>query len=216
MLRSTPWVVLSCLAVCTACGGSAPEPAAPETESTEAAAGSESNKAEPEPAPTAEPEPEPKKEEARASARDTLVREGTAYLVNFEKSDVGAEEKEKCTKKSGGDVAKEANCYSKAMNKYTREGFLFEQDEEEHWWYVRFGLVKNVRVDYNKVPVEASDSGGKSVTVKTTGADKAARKKGKVPAEMVFTVVDEYTIELTDAERGKLVYEPKLGLFNAE
>lgn len=210
MLRSIPWI-LSCVAVATACGGSSAEPATPDSES-ESAVTSEAPTPEPEP----EPEPEPVKEEPKASALDTFVRAGTAYLLNFEKSDVGVAEKEKCAKKSKGDVAKEANCFSAVLNKTTREGFLFEQDEEEHWWYIRFGLVKNVRTDYNKVPVEATDSGGKKVTLKTTGADKAARKKGKVPSELVYTVVDEYTIEYDDADKGKMIYEPKLGLFNAD
>lgn len=212
MLRSIPWI-LSCVALATACGGSSAEPATPDSES-ESDATSDAPKSKPEPEP--EPEPEPVKEEPKASALDTFVRAGTAYLLNFEKSDVGVAEKEKCVKKSKGDVAKEANCFSAVLNKTTREGFLFEQDEEEHWWYIRFGLVKNVRTDYNKVPVEATDSGGKKVTLKTTGADKAARKKGKVPSEMVYTVVDEYTIEYEDADKGKMLYEPKLGLFAAD
>lgn len=211
MLRSIPWI-MSCLVLNVACGGSGAEPATPDSEEPSPASDEAKPTAEPEP----EPEPAPEPEEPKASAKDTLLRTGTAYLLNFEKSDIGVAEKEKCTKKSKGDVAKEANCFSAAMNKHTREGFLFEQDEEEGWWYIRFGLVKNVRVDYNKVPVEVASENGKQVTLKTTGADKAPRKKGKVPSELAFTVEDEYTIELADPDRGKLFYEPKLGLFNAD
>lgn len=215
MLRSIPWI-LSCVALATACGGSTSEPSTPDGEGEPVAATEEpaSDTASDQPEPEAKPEPE--KEQPKASPRDTFVRAGTAYLLNFEKSDVGVAEKDKCAKKSKGDVAKEANCFSAVLNKTTREGFVFEQDDEERWWYIRFGLVKNVRTDYNKVPVEATDSGGQKVTVKTTGPDKAARKKGKVPSEMVFNVVDEYTIEYDDAEKGKMIYEPKLGLFDAE
>jgi hypothetical protein len=215
MLRSFPWII-SCVALTAACGGSGAEPATPDSEGESAAASDTSAVESPPAKAEPEPEPEPAKVEPKASALDTFVRSGTAYLLNFEKSDVGVAEKEKCAKKSKGDVAKEANCFSTVMNKTTREGFLFEQDEEEHWWYIRFGLVKNVRTDYNKVPVEAADSGSKKVTIKTTGADKAPRKKGKVPSEMVFDVIDEYTIEYQDADKGKMIYEPKLGLFNAE
>ena len=203
-------LTLTCFAFAVACGGSAPatetpvEPAASETPTED--------KAEPK---AAEPEPEPVKETPKETARDILVREGTTFLLNFEKSDVGIKEQENCKKKSGDDVAKEANCFSKAMNKLPREGILFEKKEEQ-WIYVRFGIEKNAKIDYNRVQVEVGEPSGKQVTLKATGKDTAARKKGKVPPELTFTVVDEYTIELADPTRGKLVYEPKLGLFTTE
>ena len=203
--------VLLCCFTVAACGGSTAEPETPPSEPS----GEQSAKNEEPAPPVEEPAPEPVKEEPKESAKDTLVREGTAFLLNFEKSDVGIKEKETCKKKSKDDVAKEANCFSSAMNKHPREGILFEKKEEQ-WVYVRFGLEKNVRVDYNRVNIEVAEPSGKQVTVKTVGKDTASRKKGKVPAELVFTVVDEYTIELTDETRGKLIYEPKLGLFATE
>lgn len=199
--------LLLCCFTLIACGGSTAEPETPASEpNTDKAAA----KAEPEPA--EEPEPEPAKEEYKESAKDILVREGTAFLLNFEKSDIGIKEKEACKKKAKDDVAKEANCFSAAMNKHPREGILFE-NKDDQWVYVRFGLEKNVRVDYNRVNIEVAEPSGNQVTIKTVGKDTAVRKKGKVPSELVFTVVDEYTIELTDDTRGKLIYEPKLGLF---
>jgi hypothetical protein len=201
--------LLLCCFTMAACGGSTPESETP----SEPSVAPEPKAKEPEPA--AEPEPEPVNEEPKESAKDILVREGTAFLLNFEKSDVGIKEKDACKKKSKDDVAKEANCFSAAMNKHPREGILFE-NKDEQWVYVRFGLEKNVRVDYNRVNVEVGEANGKQVTIKTVGKDTATRKKGKVPAELVFTVVDEYTIERTDDSLGKLIYEPKLGLFASE
>jgi hypothetical protein len=203
--------LLLCCFTIASCGGATAEPVSPTPSEPSA---EPAPKAE-EPAPVEEPAPEPVKEEPKESAKDTLVREGTAFLLNFEKSDVGIKEMETCKKKSKDDVAKEANCFSAAMNKHPREGILFEKKDEQ-WIYVRFGLEKNVRVDYNRVNIEVAEPSGKQVTIKTVGKDTATRKKGKVPAELVFTVVDEYTIELTDETRGKLIYEPKLGLFASE
>lgn len=202
-------LLLGCFTL-AACGGSTAEPETPQSEPS-----TENTAKAPEPEPADEPEPEPAKEEPKESAKDILVREGTAFLLNFEKSDVGIKEKEACKKKAKDDVAKEANCFSAAMNKHPREGVLFE-NKNDQWIYVRFGLEKNVRVDYNRVNIEVEGPSGNQVTIKTVGKDTAIRKKGKVPAELVFTVVDEYTIELTDDTRGKLIYEPKLGLFASE
>ena len=164
--------LLLCCFSLAACGGSA---AQPETPPSEASGEPATTKAE-EPAPAPEPEPEPVKEEPKESAKDTLVREGTAFLLNFEKSDVGAKEKETCKKKSKDDVAKEANCFSAAMNKQPREGILFEKKDEQ-WVYVRFGLEKNVRVDYNRVNIEVAEPSGKQVTIKTVGKDTATRSQ---------------------------------------
>src|SRR5690606_19822984 len=104
MLRSIPWISC-CEALATACGGSTNEPATPDPDGESAAATNEKAEAANEPEP--EPEPEPQKEEPKVSALDTFLRAGTAYLLNFEKSDVGIAEKDKCVNKSKGDVAKE-------------------------------------------------------------------------------------------------------------
>src|SRR5690606_37561005 len=123
-----------------------------------------------------------------STPRDTLIREGTAFILNFEKSDIGIEEKQKCEKRSGGDIAKEANCYATAMNKYPREGILFEKSNDE-WFYVRFGLIKNARVDFNKVKVDIGEPSGNKIVLTPAGPDKAARRKGRVPQRLEFTVV---------------------------
>lgn len=209
-------VFAAACALASACGGTAPqaetvEPRPASTDEADAAAGAtESN--EEETSTTADDDGE---SEAAASPLDTLVREGTAFILNFEKSDIGIEEKTKCEKKSGGDVAKEANCYSAAMNKHPREGILFEKSGDG-WIYVRFGLVKNARVDFNRVSVDIGEPQGNQIVLTPSGPDKAARRKGTVPKQLEFTVVDEYTIELDDPNRGKLTYEPKLGLFASE
>ena len=93
-----------------------------------------------------------------------------------------------------------------------REGFLFEQKGDQ-WWYVRFGIVKGAKHEFNKVQVEVGEPSGNELTIKTQGPDKASRRKGTVPSEITFVVQDEYTIVVNDPRRGKLVYEPKMGLF---
>ncbi len=145
--------------------------------------------------------------------KNVLIREGTAFMLNHRDSDIGKAAEEKCEKSSKGDVAKKANCLSAAINKMDREGFLFDEDAGA-WWYVRFGIVKGAKVEFNRVQIEVGEPSGKELVIKTTGQDKASRRKGKVASELKFEVPDEYTIILHDDSRGKLIFEPKMGLFS--
>jgi hypothetical protein len=199
------------VALVPGCGGSAAEP---ETPADEPAGNDGEGKAAAEaPKEEAEAEAAPEPEEKKESPKDILLREGTLFLIDFNKSDPGKKIEEKCESKYKDDVAKKAHCVSKDMGKLTREGFTFDQDDDGNWWYIRFGIEKNnVQVVYNKVQVEVGEPEGDKVTLKPTGKDEARRRKGTVPKSLEFEVPDEYTIVLNDPKRGRLEFEPKLGL----
>jgi hypothetical protein len=209
------WV---CLGLTAACGGpqTQTETAADQAASDDAPSGAAPAKPEESAAKPAEAKPEEPKEPAydAANPKNVLLHEGTVFLLNHRASDIGKKAEEGCEKKSGGDVAKKADCLSKAINKMDREGFMFDEDEAGKWWYIRIGIVKGAKVELNKVLAEAGEPSGKHITIKTTGPDKTARKKGVVPATLEFDVPDEYTIILADPDRGSMVFEPKMGLFN--
>jgi hypothetical protein len=197
------------------CGGSTPEPATAEPTGEDGAGASSEAPKQTEAAQAADA---PKEEPAEpaydaANPRNVLLHEGTAFMLNHRASDMGAQAEERCGKKAGDDVAKKANCLSAAINKMDREGMMFDEDEEGKWWFIRIGIVKGAKVEYNRVPIEMGEASGKSVTMKVVGADKASRRKGTVPSEMTFEVPDEYTVIVQDPSRGKMVFEPKMGLF---
>lgn len=215
------WLLLGALTTSAAvgCGGSAQEAKEPSAEADAPAASAESEK--PASAPADEPATESKP--ADGIARSVLLHEGTAFLLNHQKSDMGIKAAETCEKQAKGDVAKKANCLSKATNKMKREGFMLEatkeedEDEEEGkpetWVYVGFNIEKGVKVETNRVNIEIGSGSGSQLTIKTVGPDRAKRRQGTVPSEITFDVPDEYTVIVNDSSRGKLVYEPKLGLF---
>ncbi len=199
-----------------ACGGSKPAaetPADADAAQDEGADAEASKDAAPEP--EAEPEPEPEPEAAGVDPEEILIREGTAFVLNIGESDIGKKIDEKCAKQAGDDIAKKSNCRSKAINSMDREGFLFEQ-KNGAWWYVRFGIIKGAKAEFNKVQIEVGEPQGNKLTIKTSGQDKASRRRGTVPKELEFEVPDEYTIILHDPKRGKLVFDPKMGLFDSE
>lgn len=194
----------------SACGGSSQEPETPKEEDTASAETDGQSEAKDEPPPAAE-EPEP--EEPKETPKTILLREGTLFLVDYTKSDIGKKIEEKCEAKHKEDVAKKANCVSNDLGKLPREGIAFDEDDEGNWWYMRFGIEKNnVQVVYNKVQVEVAEPEGAKLTLTPTGKDVAKRRKGTVPKTLEFEVPDEYTIVLHDPTRGRLEFEPKLGL----
>jgi hypothetical protein len=203
---------LSACALTVACGGAGAEAETPADEKgDEQATSDDSASEEMDEAPVEEAAPEP--EEVKVEGpRDILVREGTLFMLDFDKSDLGIKVNEDCEKKSKDDPAKKANCVSKAMDKIPREGVSFDEDDEGNWWYIRFGVEKGVQVIYNKVQVEVGEPSGRNITLTPTGKDQAKRKKGTVPKELVFEVPDEYTVVLQDPTRGRMEFQPKLGL----
>lgn len=200
--------------VLVACGGGAAEPRTPEGE--EAASSEEAPSAPDAPAEeqtSEEQAPAPEPEEPKPTAKDILLKEGTLFLVDYTKSDIGKKIEEKCEGKHKDDVAKKANCVSKDLGKLAREGIAFDEDDDGKWWYIRFGLDKNnIQHIYNKVQVEVAEPQGDKLTLTPTGKDVARARKGTVPKSLEFEVPDEYTIVLNDPDRGRLEFEPKLGL----
>lgn len=205
-------VAVSVVFSAVACGGGGG--GEPETPAEEAApAATEAEPATEAAAPEPEAAPEPVEEAPKLGPKDILLKEGTLFLVDFTKSDPGIKIEEKCAKKHAEDPAKKANCVSKDMEKLPREGITFDEDDAGKWWYIRFGIERNnVQVIYNKVEVTVGEPSGSKLTLTPTGKDQAKRKKGTVPKELVFDVPDEYTIVLMDPDRGRLEFEPKLGL----
>ncbi|HEU5075148.1 MAG TPA: hypothetical protein VFU02_13250 [Polyangiaceae bacterium] len=158
-----------------------------------------------------------KDSEPKAEAQRLLTEEGTAFLYDFSKSDAGEKAKERCEKSSGGNAEKNASCMSKATKAVKPQGFKFERDKEteDGWLFVRFEIRGTRPVEINRVKAEFADDTGKKITIKTQGPDKARGGK-PVPATFEIELPDQYTLIIDEPGRGKSVYEPKLGLFDAQ
>ena len=227
MRRSTSLLVLLMLG---GCAGGTPTAEAPETQeesgassdAEDMAADSDSTDTEDAEASEDSEESETTEDDASAasdsseSAQRLLTQEGTAFLYDFSKSDAGKQAEERCEKSSGGDAAKKANCMNKATKAVKPQGFKFERDKEnpDQWWFVRFEIKGNKPIEHNRVKAEFADDSGKKITIKTQGPDKARGAKGAVPASFEIELPDQYTLIIDEPGKGKMVYEPKLGLFD--
>lgn len=188
------------------------DPKAGDSEEAEADSGDESTESESAGADEAEKESEPKQE-----AQRLLTEEGTSFLYDFSKSEAGEKAKERCQKSSGDNAEKNAKCMATATKAVKPQGFKFERDKdsEDGWVFVRFEIRGTRPVEINRVKAEFADDTGSKITVKTQGPDKARGGK-PVPASFEIEMPDRYTIIINEPGRGKSVYEPKLGLFDAQ
>ena len=149
---------------------------------------------------------------SQTSPLEVLQHPGAMFIINYRNSDMGKAKEAACEKKAAGDPAKKAACMTAATNAVKREGILFEQDDDQNWWYVRFHIAKGKQVELNRVRCEFGKPQGSKITVKTSGPDKARGAHGKVPSELEFDVPDEFRITLHDPQRGNIVYDSKVGL----
>lgn len=158
-----------------------------------------------------------KESEPKVEAQRLLTEEGTSFLYDFSKSEAGEKAKERCEKSSGGNAEKNAKCMATATKAVKPQGFKFERDKdsEDGWVFVRFEIRGTRPIETNRVKAEFADDSGTKVTIKTKGPDKARGGK-PVPASFDIEMPDRYTIIIDEPGRGKSVYEPKLGLFDAQ
>ena len=117
---------------------------------------------------------------------------------------------------SGDDAAKKANCMAKATKAVKPQGFRFERDKEDSsvWWFVRFEIKGTRPIERNRLKAEFSDDTGDKITIETKGPDQARPARGKGPKSFEIELPDEYTLIIQEPGKGKMVYEPKLGLFD--
>ncbi len=158
-----------------------------------------------------------KESEPKQDAQRLLTEEGTSFLYDFSKSEAGEKAKERCEKSSGDNAEKNAKCMAAATKAVKPQGFKFDRDKEteDGWLFVRFEIRGTKPVETNRIKAEFADDTGSKITIKTQGPDKARGGK-PVPASFEIEMPDRYTIIINEPGRGKSVYEPKLGLFDAQ
>jgi len=145
-------------------------------------------------------------------AKDYLTAPDVVFMYSFKESDPGIKAEKACEEKSKGDNEKKANCVQAAQKKVSVDGYHFTQDDSGKWvWEVV--KIKNGVVSYlHKVPIEFDNETEKSVAVKVVGKDEAKGSKGGLPSEVTFETPNAYQIVQADSDRGRLVFEAKLGV----
>jgi hypothetical protein len=147
--------------------------------------------------------------------KDFLVMPGVMFMLTFNESDVKERAEQECSNKSKGDTEKQADCMAAAQKKFDADGYHFEQDDAGKWWWMTVRVRGNDVKWLHRIPIEFADETDHSVTIKTTGRD-TGTSPGKVPAEVVIEVPNEYQIVVNDPQHGKLVYTAKMGMASGD
>jgi len=187
-----------------------PPPVAPPPASAAASA-------EPEPAPVApvapqpEPTPEPPAESRRQSPIAMLTARDAAFLVDYANSDARQKADAECEKEAKGDLAVRGTCLSKARDKFLPDVLRFDKKEGAKpnlFIYKRTGSsLREVYIGAIEFKNETEDK----VSLRFTGREKGVRPLFR-GAEATISVPNDYSIEISDPELGKLTYNAKIGL----
>jgi hypothetical protein len=209
-------VLVSLLALMSACGGNKPADSAADADantedaksaeksgddsSSEAKADEKADEKKPD-----EKKPDEKKPDegpkASRTPEDILKAPDTVFLFSFNDSEPKQVAEEKCTKKAGDDPKKMNQCMAGERKKFEPTGHRFKLDEKQQWWWITVRQVGNRLVTVKKTPVEFAEQSDTSVTLKP-------KDKG---SGVVFEVPNDYQIALKDPKHGRLVFQAKVG-----
>jgi len=170
-----------------------------------------------EPAPkasaSASSEPAPPPPEAPKLARpvkDIITAPTIAFQFNFNNSEINTVTEARCGKESAGDPKVNAECMQAARDKQGIHVHRFAKKGDTWLWstYERRG---NQLVLLHKFIFEFGEETADTVEIKPIGKDQGAAPIAP-PRSVVIKCPDEFSIEMTDAKIGRMVFDGKLGL----
>jgi hypothetical protein len=150
------------------------------------------------------------------TAQSRLTAPDVVFMFSFNESDAKGKAEKACEAKTKGDAEKKGACMADARKKVEADGYHFMQDDNGQWWWLIIRQRANVLSYLHRIPIEFTKDSATSVTLKPTGKDKGTTPFTHLPSEVVIETPNDYQIVQNDPEAGKVVYEAKLGLLNAE
>jgi hypothetical protein len=143
--------------------------------------------------------------------RDIVCGENTSYAFNFRASDVGVKAEEKCRASTDDSPQAYSECMDKARDKVGMTVLRCVQ-KDKVWWWVTYERRGKDLVTLHRIPFEFAEEKPNSATLRPTGKDTGLAPLAGVPPKFVVRLPNEYSIELDDANRGKMVYDAKIGM----
>jgi hypothetical protein len=141
-----------------------------------------------------------------------LTAARVAFLIDYGNSEAKAKAQAKCDKDpKKDDPAVKAACMEKARAQFLADVLVFKSDKKNN---VTLTIYKRNDSNLKEVfvaPVSLKDEGGSAVQLKFKGGS-GQRPLLKNANSPTLKMPNDYTVEIEDAEYGKLRYEAKIGL----
>jgi hypothetical protein len=169
----------------------------------------------PPPAPAAsaaaEPAPEPAPKLSSAP-KAILTASDVAFVINYPSSDPSQAAQTMCTEQAKDDPAKFGACKMKARDEFLADVIHFKKTEgTEKWQWFVYKRKGSALSEVYSGPIEFGEETDRTIAVTLKGGE-GTRPIFKGATKMVVTVPNDYSIEVSDAKYGKLVYDAKVGL----
>jgi len=195
------------------------EPAAPAASSVPSAVPS-APATESAPSPTAEAKPaapEPKGSSAESSeplvlASEVLTAPKVAFLIDYPNSEAKEKAEAACAKDpKAEDPAVKSACLQKARGQFRADVLLFHKDSKDHITLTIYRRNESALAEVFVAPVAFANVTAHSVQLKFKGGGSGQRPIFKSVASPTLSLPNDYSIEIDDAEYGKLRYDAKVG-----
>lgn len=165
------------------------------------------------PAPEAQPEAVAEEKPSRSPVA-ILTSPDTAFLINYSSSAPREAAEKACAARGGADDDALGKCMTEARLAFKADVLRFKP-EGGHWSCTIYKRDGSRLDEVYSARVLLSDDSPNSVKLKFTGAEKGMRPLLRSKREIVLQVPNDYSFVLNDPERGRLVYEAKIGLIGS-
>jgi len=144
----------------------------------------------------------------------TVTAAGAAFLVDYRNSEAKTKAEAACAKDpKKDDPASKAACMDKARTQFLADILVFKSDKKGNATLTIYKRTDSALAEVFKAPVSLKDESPKALKVTFKGGS-GSRPLFKNSNSATIQMPNSYTLEVDDAQYGKLRYDAKIGLVN--
>lgn len=92
----------------------------------------------------------------------------------------------------------------------------FVKDESGQYWWVTYNRYKGNLLKWHKVQFVPGKADADTISLNLVGKDKGIAPMARVPASLKVELPNDYSIVISDAEHGAMLYDAKIGLMDKD